>query len=175
MSSRYYLPLRHDVVAKHVYEKLRKKQNKDSVINYIGEEFIETDNEMQYWWNVSIKTPTKVRHNKPDLLIWNNLFKTCSVCEISCPADVNVSKKIREKEDKYGPLMRMLQIMYPEYKFNFIPIVVGALGSVPKSLATNLQTLGFDNKESRDIVYRLQQKSVIGTVKIVKTFMNFKT
>ena len=32
----------------------------------------------------------------------------------------------------YGPLLRNLQVVYPEYKFELIPIVVGAPGYVPK-------------------------------------------
>ena len=44
----------------------------------------------------------------PDLLIWCHDTKTCKIVEFSCPADVNVTKKIQEKEDNYGPLIRML-------------------------------------------------------------------
>ena len=32
--------------------------------------------------------------------------------------------------------------MYPQYKFNMIPIIVGALGYIPKCLTSYLQDLG---------------------------------
>ena len=33
--------------------------------------------------------------------------------KFSCPHDVNVSKKAKEKEDNYGPLARALQLIIP--------------------------------------------------------------
>ena len=47
----------------------------------------------------------------------------------------------------YGPLLRTLQILYPEYKFQMMPIVVGALGYVLKCLTQYLSQLGFNNIE----------------------------
>ena len=34
---------------------------------------------MEYWWNIPIKTATKIPHNKPDLVIWNdeNFVENC--------------------------------------------------------------------------------------------------
>ena len=34
----------------------------------------------------------------------------------------------------YGPFLRKLQILYPEYKYEMIPIVAGGFGYVPKCL-----------------------------------------
>ena len=47
----------------------------------------------------------------------------CKIIEISCPADDNITKKVEEKLNNYGPLVRNLQIMYPHYKIRMIPIV----------------------------------------------------
>ena len=96
---------------------------------------------MEFWWNVSITTPAKVKQNKLDLLIWCRDTKTYKVVEFSCAAGVNVSKKIQEKEDNYGPLMRMLQVIYPEYRFSFIPVIVGAMGAMPIDLKSNMKNL----------------------------------
>ena len=92
---------------------------------------------------MSIKTITKITHNKPDVVIWNHNEKLCSIIEFSCLADINISRKIDEKMNTYGPLLRNLQILYPEYKFEMIPIVVGALVYVPKCLTQYLSQLGF--------------------------------
>ena len=54
--------------------------------------------------------------------------------KIICAADINISMKIAEKTGNYGPLIRNLQILYPQYRFMFIAIIVGAFGWVPKSL-----------------------------------------
>ena len=53
----------------------------------------------------------KLFNSKPDLIIWNSEVKTCQMVEFSCPADVNVSKKVSEKENIYGPLIRSMQFL----------------------------------------------------------------
>ena len=66
MSSRYYLPLEHDSVAKAIYLK-RTKKNANTEVQFWNEnEFIEKIRDYEYWWNVPIKTSTKLPHNKPD-------------------------------------------------------------------------------------------------------------
>ena len=68
--------------------------------------------------------------------------------EFSCPTDINISKKIVEKTDNYGSLMQNLQIMYPQYRFMFVPIIVDAFSWVPKSLKHELQCLGINDIDS---------------------------
>ena len=65
--------------------------------------------------------------------------------EINCPTDINISKKIAEKTDNYSPLIRNLQIMYPQYRFMFVLIIDGAFGWVPKSLKNELGINNIDN------------------------------
>ena len=71
------------------------------------------------------------------MLIWNHNEKLCSIIKFNCPAVINIPRKINEKMNNYGPLLRNLQILYPEYKFEMIPVVVGAPGYVPKCLTLN--------------------------------------
>ena len=56
--------------------------------------------------------------------------KTCNIVEFSNPADKNETKKTQEKEDNYGPLIYMLQVIYPEYKFPFISVIVDTMGAI---------------------------------------------
>ena len=56
----------------------------------------------------------------------------------------------------------------------FIPIIVGALGQVPKCIFTNTQNPGLTKNETKKLVKKLQVLSVTGTVKICKTIMSFK-
>ena len=104
MFSRYYLPLRHDAIAKYVYDQHRMKLVPRYKVEYPAYEFIHSKGNIEYWWNLSIKTAIKTNNNKPDLIIWNSKVKTCQVLEFSCPADINVSKKVSERENRYRPL-----------------------------------------------------------------------
>ena len=89
---------------------------------------------------------------------------------MSCPADVNISRKIDEKLNNYAPLVRNMEIMYNDYKFVVFPIIIGALGYVPKCLSKYLFQLGFNNLEINRLIQKLQNISACGTVKICKTF-----
>ena len=73
----------------------------------------------------------------------------------------------------YAPLVRNLQIMYPGYKFEIAPTVVGAMGYVPKCLVIYLKMVGFESKEIKLLIRRMQVKSVSSSVNICKTFLNF--
>ena len=174
MSSRYYLPIRHNVIAKYFYETIRWKKDPKCKIEYKGNEFIDLV-ELNIGGMLLLKQLyVKVCHNRPDLVIWDIENNNCHIIEFSCLADVNVKKKAAEKLENYGPLIRTLQLTHPNYKFSFVPIIIGALGTVPKDLYENIRQLEFNKKESNDIIKAIQQRAIIGTVKICKTFMNFK-
>ena len=115
-------------------------------------------------WDIPIPTATKVKYNKPDLVIWSKTEKIYNIIEFSCLADINILKKIAEKTDNYSPLIRNLQIMYPQYRSMFVPIIVGAFGFVPKSRKNDLQCLGINDIDN--FIRKLQVFSVSGTVKI---------
>ena len=111
-----------------------------------------TKSKTEFWWNLSVKTATKLKHNKPDIVAWDRLGKICKMVEISCPADVNVMKKVEEKLKNYGPLICNFQIMYPHYKVQMVAIVIGALGYVPKCLEMYIHQLGFNKIETEKLV-----------------------
>ena len=174
MSTRYYLPLRHDALAKYVLKAVIMKNHPDMKYRESTEyEYVIKHDDMEYWWNISIKTATKVFLNKPYIVIWDKLNKECSVLEFSCPTDVNISNKVNEKNNVYGMLIRNMQILYLDYKFNMIPIIVGALGYIPKCLKGYVCDLGFDEKEAVKHMINMQNIVANGTVKICKTFLKF--
>ena len=87
----------HDAVAKAVLMSHVRKHVGVGVRFRNEHEFIEKQGDYEYWWEVPIKTSTKLPHSKPDILIWNKSTKMCAAIEISCPADINIMKKIKEK------------------------------------------------------------------------------
>ena len=81
--------------------------------------------------------------------------------------------KVEEKVAAYGPLIRNLQIMYKDYHFKMLPVVVGALGTIPNATKESLKEMKFSKTEINKLLRKLQNNSVRGTVKICKTFMKF--
>ena len=124
MSMRYYLPLRHDVIAKMVYNALIKENPSYQKYDWESPEYIHKEGNLEYWWNIGIKTATKIPHNKPDLLLCDCNEKKCQVIEFSCPADINVSKTVEEKVAAYGRLIRELQIMYQLWLVHSVPSLI---------------------------------------------------
>ena len=112
MSSRCYLPLRQDVIAKHIFENLMKKIDPHRKITYSDELF----EEKEFWWNVKVKTTTNIKKNRPDLIIWNLNSKECQVVEFSCLGDINVTRKLQEKEKTHGPCY----VIYKFYIWNIL-------------------------------------------------------
>ena len=49
-----------------------------------------------------------------------------------------------------------------------IPVVIGSLGAVPKPLMEKLKITG---KNATDTIRKIQRTAVVGTVKVMKTFM----
>ena len=78
MYARYYLPMRHDMVAKALSKETAKKNYpKIEVPKDISEQvYIQKVGDNEYWRNLSINTAQKVPYNKPDLVIWNTKEKT---------------------------------------------------------------------------------------------------
>ena len=66
-----------------------------------------------------------------------------------------------------------MQIMYPNCKFEMIPVVIGYLSYVKNDLKMYMKQLSFDDKEIPFLVRRLQIASIYYTVNICKAFFNF--
>ena len=79
-----------------------------------------------------------MEHNRPDIIEWDNVNKTCTIIEISTPLDMNVTDRTKWKKGLYMPLVAEMSRIYKHYKFEIVPIVVGALGAIPNSLLENL-------------------------------------
>ena len=63
--------------------------------------------------------------------------------------------------------------MHPHYKFQIVPIAIGLLGYVLKYLEMHIHEPGFNKTETEKLVWKLQNISASGTVKICKTFLSF--
>ena len=104
----------------------------------------------EIWWDKKITTEKKIPHNKPDLVVWNNDSKQCKIIDVSIPLDTNVKLREQTKRDNYIGLIDQLQRVYPTYKYSVIPVIIGALGTIPKSLETSLIEVGIKKEGIRN-------------------------
>ena len=67
------------------------------------------------------------------------------------------------------PLISQLQQMYRAYKFEIIPVLVRALGSIPNRLNGNLERIGTEKSRVPQVAEIIQRAALIGSVKVCKT------
>ena len=166
LSASMYLPLRHNKVANVIYQNIVPKgQNKcrQPIREFYSNEYVEI------WWDTKVKTLTPLKHNKPDIVLWSKAEKRCFIIDISVGLDVNVTKNFNQKRDNYLPLAAELKRLYETYTFEIIPIAIGATGLVTNSLKLMLKRIGVDNVN--DVVLKCQKSALLGTLKIVKSFI----
>ena len=121
-------------------------------------------------WNLPIKTANKVEYNRPDVVIWSRETKVCHLLERSVPLDINISNQQVVKRDKYMPLVSNMKQLYRNYTFQIIPVIIGCLGAIPKSVEQNLKKLGLEDATYKPLIKKLQKTALLGSVKIMKTF-----
>ena len=168
LSSSLYLHNRHNKVAKIVHDEItanekdarRKQHGVPQEITRVGEKEI--------WWDKIIDTPGKINHNRPDIVLWELDTKVCKIIDICVPLDFNVTLCETTKRDNYTPLVGQLKKMYPGYTYTIIPVVIGALGTVPRKLKENLEKIGIQGIEST--ISKMQKMAILGGINIVKTF-----
>ena len=61
--------------------------------------------------------------------------------------------------------------MYPGFKYQVAPIILGALGTVPNQLKEELLKLNIAEDQVRNVIKRLKKTAIIGSIKIMKTFI----
>ena len=128
---------------------------------------------LEIWWDREIQTASKVPHNRPDLVVWNAKEKKCQIMDVCIPLDINVGLRHITKRDNYTPLVDQMHRLYPGYNIRIIPVVIRALGTIPKMLKENLKIIGLKNTTISKFVKQAQKLSLLGTLKIVKNFQKY--
>ena len=112
------------------------------------------------FWNKEINLG--VPHNRPDVVVVDKEKKKWTLIDFSVPWDGNVKSKEDEKITKYAPLEAKIQESY-HVQTESIPIIVGALGTIPARLLGFLKAIGFP-----DVIGSLQTSALLGTQRILR-------
>ena len=147
---------RHDTVAIAVHWNLRKKyQMLCSNKWYEHQPQPVTENEnAKLLWDYSIRTDRVIPVHRPDLTILNKTNNKVSLIDVAVPWNSRVEQKEQEKRDKYKDLRIELRRLWNK-PVEILPIIIGALGTIPESLKRYLEELG------AYVAPRLLQKIVV--------------
>ena len=80
--------------------------------------------------------------------------------------DINVVKKEGEMVEKYKPLAQEIRKIH-KVQTDIIPIVIGALGTVPKRFPGYLKKLGVP-----DVIGCMQKTALLGTRRILMNVLS---
>ena len=172
LSASMYLPMRHDEVAKEVYNAIIRHHYPDHP--HTLPLTVWKRAHLEIWWDTHITTTPRVKHNKPDMIIWNNRDMTCAIVDICVPLDMNVHAQEKTKRDTYGPLIVGLLRHYPQFKFEVVPLVIGATGLVTNSLKTNLKILLCRDSEVEQAIVKMQRKALVGSMRVLKSALSMR-
>jgi hypothetical protein len=129
---------------------------------------VSTDKEGQVviYWDVKVETAKALPHNRPDVVVVDKRIGKWTLVDFSVPLDKNVVSKEDEKVEKYLPLAQEIRKMHKVHT-EIIPIVIGALGTVPKRLTRYLKALGIP-----DVIGSMQMTVLLGTTRILKNVLS---
>ena len=161
---------RHDRVGLRVYWELCRKFN----IRCSDRWFKETPDKIrtskcgryEIWWDRAVETSKALEHNRPDLVLIDNVKKHWIIVDFSVPNDKNVELKEKEKVDHYNALAYEIRKI-KKVTTQILPLVVGALGRVTTNLEKNLSLL-----EIAHVQICMQVTAIIGSGIILKKVLN---
>ena len=108
-----------------------------------------------------MQTDRTIPNNKPDIIIHYNKQGKCMLIDDAIPGDRNVIKKEAEKILKYKDLIIEIQHMW-NVKAKVIPVIIGATGTISKSLRQYLS-----NIQGKKKIEGLQKTAILRTAHIL--------
>ena len=162
--------IRHDKVGSRIHWELCRKYGIDCAIkwyDHVPSRVCKSkDGLYEIYWDLKLLTGCGIEFNKPDLVIVDHADKKWTIVDFCIPWDGNVKAREDEKKVKYAPLAGKIHSFY-NVKTETIPIVIGALGTVPKRLPGFLHDLGVP-----DVIGCMQTCALLGTQRILKNTLS---
>ena len=103
-----------------------------------------TENEnAKLLWDYSIRTARVIPAHRPDLTLVDKTINKVSLVDVAVPWDSRAEekeqkKKKEKKEDKYQDLRTEFRRLWDK-PVEIVPIIIGALGTTPKSPKRKLE------------------------------------
>ena len=141
LAKREYLT-RHNGVCKYIHHTIIKAFGISCSDNWFTHSpkdvILQKDVEVVY--DQVIQTSKPIGANRPDLIVKDIANKRALIIDISCPNDINVGRKEKEKIAKYQPLGAELRKLWG-VECTVVPVVIGGLGAVTKDFNDHLTKL----------------------------------
>ena len=121
---------------------------------------------VELYWDLTIQTDITVAHNRSDIILVEKATRKWTIIDIAVPSDFNVVRTEDWKVEKYQDLAFEIRRLH-HVETAILPIVIGALGTVPRRLIRSIELLGIS-----DIVAGTQMTALLETSGIIHRAMN---
>ena len=155
---------RHDKVCQNIHWALCKKFGFDHAecwYNHVPVAILENEN-VKLLWDFSIQVDRKIDHYRPDIVIFHKNTRSCLIVDVAIPGDHKIDQKEIEKITNYADLKLEVSRMW-NCEATVVPIIIGALGSIPKNLHKHL-----DKLETECKIVTFQKSALLGTANILR-------
>ena len=125
-----------------------------------------TQTGLEILWDVEIKTTTKIKHNRPDIVVKMPEQRKWQLIDVAIPQDHNIVSKENEKVNKYIDLASVIRTVH-KVQTEIVLLVIGALGSVSKRLKTYIDVIGNPN-----VTGSAQISTVTSTARILRDVLS---
>ena len=117
------------------------------------------------FWDYSIRTDRVIQAHRPDLTLVDKTNNKVSLIDVAVTWDSRAEQKEQEKKDNYQDLLTELMRLRDK-PVEIVPMIIGALDTIPKSLKSNQKELGADVAPGS-----LQKSVVLETVHMIERAM----
>jgi hypothetical protein len=158
---------RHDKVAANLHWHLSQKYGFDVCEKWYQHNpsaVIENDS-AKILWDFTIQTDRVIEHRKPDITVLDKTNRRCFIVDVAIPGDHKIAEKQLDKITRYSELRVELARLW-NVNASVIPIVIGALGSIPKDLSKHIKAL-----EIKPHIPILQKTAILSTSHILRKIL----
>ena len=120
--------------------------------------------EVKILWDFKIETDKHLAHNIPDITVVEK--NQVWLIDVAIPGDSRINQREVEKITKYQDLKVEVERLW-EKKATVVPVVIGALGAIPRGLVKHLKTLRLGKISPS----QLQKAVLLGTAHILRKYL----
>lgn len=136
-------------------------------------------------WGQPIQTGALVKHNKPDIVLYDLKGKTATIVEIAVSWYTRLEQQRQLKINRYtvNGNIDAVEGDYPTgdnlkrdlesqgWRTTFVPLIIGACGEIDKWLLEGLARLGLSESDIEDCVEHMSRSAALGTNRVIKNHL----
>jgi len=123
------------------------------------------NSDVKILWDYTIQTGSSLPHNRPDITFIDKQKAETKFIDVAIPGDSRISQKSVEKRDRYHDFSVIVSRLW-NTSTSVVPVVVGALGSIPSNLHQSLNLMGLPST----VIPVIQKSVLLSTTRILRHY-----